>query len=428
MAGSSLGRVGMVLETSFPPDARVEREALALIEAGYEVHLLCRNQNPTLPSEEIYKGIHITRVDPSAVAFQMSLPKTRFRIKARFPYRGLCRSLWKRLTGLENDWRYLIHKFVRENKIDILHVHDLKLLNTSLSVASDERTPKVVADLHENYPALVGSLTELRKGKAKGTKKRIWWANMERKTLRKVNRVIVVVEEAMDRILQDPTLRPDKISIVRNVVDNEKFLSSDVSNLSIENEALFMGRFVLCYVGHINARHRGIQTVLEAIPLITSRIPNFLFVGVGTLKKHYYQETLQPLVDRLNVDPYVYLTGYRDEACFAPYIKQSDICICPHLKTELTDTTFPNKVFLYSLFKKPVIVSSCLPLERYVKDTDSGLVYRSGDPEKLAEVILKLYEDPSLRKLLGTNGQQWVLNRFCWEKEKQNLLEAYQTL
>ena len=32
--------IGMMLETAFPPDIRVEKEARALVAAGYEVHLL----------------------------------------------------------------------------------------------------------------------------------------------------------------------------------------------------------------------------------------------------------------------------------------------------------------------------------------------------------------------------------------------------
>ena len=34
-------KILMVLENQFPDDERVEKEALSLIKAGHEVHLLC---------------------------------------------------------------------------------------------------------------------------------------------------------------------------------------------------------------------------------------------------------------------------------------------------------------------------------------------------------------------------------------------------
>lgn len=429
MSGKSRGRIGMILETGFPPDARVEREALALSEAGYDVYLLCRKTSASLPDEETYRGIRIIRVDPETVQSQWRIPGTPWTIKTRILYRGLFRSLLKRLTATEIDWKPLIRRFIEQFGIEMLHVHDLKLLNTALSVRTNGHSNiKVIADLHENYPALVGRVTGLRKGKFRGLAKQRWWEKIERISLPKANGVIVVVEEARDRILRYPNIPVEKVAIVRNVVDSEKFLTSDIARLPSEEEQRFEGRFVLCYVGFINSMHRGIHTVLEALPIIIERIPNLLFVGAGSVRNDYLNNTLVPILEKHHLHPYVHLTGFLDETQFVPYIQQSTICICPHLQTPLTDTTFPNKVFLYSLFKKPMVVSSCLPLARYVNDTQSGVIFTSDDPQDLAKRVLQLYDDPALRERLGENGYASVISRYCWEKEKQHLLDAYQRL
>ncbi|MHA1428518.1 MAG: hypothetical protein ACTSQI_21245, partial [Candidatus Helarchaeota archaeon] len=52
--------IGMVLNTRFPPDIRVEKEARSLIAAGYKVHLL----TPPLgnrPKQEEIDGIIVQR-------------------------------------------------------------------------------------------------------------------------------------------------------------------------------------------------------------------------------------------------------------------------------------------------------------------------------------------------------------------------------
>lgn len=38
-------RIGMILDKIFPPDPRVENEAISLIENGHEVYLFCLKYN-----------------------------------------------------------------------------------------------------------------------------------------------------------------------------------------------------------------------------------------------------------------------------------------------------------------------------------------------------------------------------------------------
>ena len=48
----------MVLDAEFPPDSRVENEAVSLIGAGHEVHLFSLNYGSHPDYEEI-NGIHV---------------------------------------------------------------------------------------------------------------------------------------------------------------------------------------------------------------------------------------------------------------------------------------------------------------------------------------------------------------------------------
>ena len=54
-------KVGMILDQDFPPDDRPEKEALSLINAGYEVHLLCYTATQKALKEN-YKGIQKDKV------------------------------------------------------------------------------------------------------------------------------------------------------------------------------------------------------------------------------------------------------------------------------------------------------------------------------------------------------------------------------
>ena len=58
---SSIKRVGMIMDTSFPPDARVESEARVLVEAGYQVSLFCIDYGGL----ETFRKTTSPRKDPS---------------------------------------------------------------------------------------------------------------------------------------------------------------------------------------------------------------------------------------------------------------------------------------------------------------------------------------------------------------------------
>ncbi len=413
-------RVGMVLDQPFPPDARVEREAMALARAGFEVHLLCVSKTDS-PADEYYQGFWIHRASPEALQYTIPL----LNLQTRLPYTGLIQSLAHSWMHIDTTWHSLIHRFVRHYQIQILHIHDLRLVKTALHVknnACSDMPLKLVADLHENYPALM----QLLKGKtdpARGEKARIKWQKIEDEATQGSDHVITVIEEARERLIGGG-LPPSKITVLPNTVDTEKFLQAP-SNPEVTKR--FKSRFLLTYVGHINGEHRGIHTVLEAMALLKEEMPELSFVGAGPVRDDYGR-TLDALIKEHQLTDRVHFTGWLDETAFVPYIQAADICLCPHQQNDHTNNTFPNKVYLYHLFSKPVITSDCVPLKRYIDATQGGLVFRSGKAEELANCIRQLYSHQIQRKTLGEDGYQAVIKTYHWGNTEKTLLSLYQTL
>ncbi len=416
-------RVGMVLDQPFPPDARVEREAVALVSAGYEVHLLCavketaEGEESPEPREEFYRGIYIHRVDPRDV--QDPLPGLPFTTRLR--YRGWIRNLYRHLWNVDTQWQTLTERFIRGFGIQVLHIHDLRLVSSGLSAAKKWNIP-LVADLHENYPALM----EMLKGKADpvyGIQQRKKWEAIENRCVQQADRVLTVVEEAKERLV-NKGVPAEKITVIPNTVDMEKFEAVEPNPELLRR---YKPQFLLTYVGHINSNHRGIHTLLEAIALLKDEIPELYFVGAGAFRESYMNQ-LQAIIQRHQLEDRVEFTGWLDETEFVPYIAASDICICPHMKTDHTDTTFPNKLFLYHLYRKPVIVSSCKPLKRYIEETEGGVWFESGDAYELANQIRSLYQDAQTRKTMGEKGQQVVRSMYNWQAQSRHLIAMYNQL
>jgi len=53
--------IGMILDSSFPPDPRVENQAVSLIEDGHNVHLYCLDYSQKLVQKEVINGINVHR-------------------------------------------------------------------------------------------------------------------------------------------------------------------------------------------------------------------------------------------------------------------------------------------------------------------------------------------------------------------------------
>ena len=102
-------RILMVLENQFPDDERVEKEALSLIKAGHEVHLLCATLKKECVGDENYKGISLHRA--------LSTPFLYNKAKIaclRLPFYFM---FWKKQVG----------NLLRTETFDVIHIHDLPL-------------------------------------------------------------------------------------------------------------------------------------------------------------------------------------------------------------------------------------------------------------------------------------------------------------
>ena len=413
-------KVGMVLDQPFPPDARVEREAVALVQAGYQVHLLCLATPETRGLDSVYRGIYIHRVNPADVTAQL------MGVKHRLPYQGLAKAWQWNQYHIDSVWHALISRFVDRLGLDVLHIHDLKLMHTGLAVA-DKRGIPVVGDLHENYPALM----TLLKGKQangqpdlkKASQVKSRWEHIEKLACWQADRLLVVTKEAKDRLVANGIAAP-KITIVPNTVDGNKFAQVP---LDTQVQRQYKHTFLLTYVGHVNGPHRGIETVLQAINLLKWDIPELKFVAAGAVREPY-EPVLRQQIEAMELDRFVDFTGWMDEAEFGSYIAAADVCICPHLANDHTNATFPNKLYLYHWYGRPVVASNCLPIERYLTETQGGLVFDSGNAEQLATAIWQLYQNAALRKQLGEQGRSAVLKEHNWQAQAPHFVAMYDDL
>ena len=386
--------IAHIWKDDYPWDVRVEKISRALIDDGHQVHLICKNNCKQKIRDEI-DGMQIHRLYPFPTSFLNNV----LSIVAFF----------------NPIWIHRIYQVVKREKIDILLVRDLPLAISALWVSKIFKIP-VVFDMAENYPSMWKEHVDKRGMKFFNhlTKNPILATFMENYVLKRVDHVIVVVEESRDRITKKG-ISKDNVSIVSNTPDLALF---DIPK-SITDDP-YPDKFKIVYVGSINGG-RGLHTVIEAIPVVNENISNVHLIIVGDGE---YLEELKKLAKELDVSEYISFLGWIDPEFVPSYIHNSDICIVPHVVTEFINTTIPNKIFDYMACEKPVIVSNAAPLQRIVEEADCGMVFRSGDNEDFAEKVLHLKDD-TVRRKKGMAGLEAVKTKYNWEYDRRILRNVF---
>jgi glycosyltransferase involved in cell wall biosynthesis len=384
-------KVLMILDREFPPDKRVENEIETLIKAGYIVHIACytRNNKPVL---ETTNNLAIHRKPISSFVYKSSVA---------------CLTL----PFYFNYWKKFISEILSSQRFDIIHIHDLPLAKMGVWF-SKSCNMKLVVDLHENWPAFIRISSHTNTPVGKLLSPVFLWRIYEKKVLKHANAVIVVIEEAKDRLL-DLNIPPEKIHIVSNTINFTELCDLPYLNPVRKNTILY-------YVGGIN-HHRGLQTVILALHKTKNTSMEFWMVGEGS-----YQDVLSDLVQKLSLGERVIFKGYQPFQLVMEMLSKADYAIIPHLKTEHTDSTIPNKLFQYMYAQKPVIASNCKPVQRILEETGSGITYPSGNADRLAEIFDSLGTMDYNK--MAENGKKAVTEKYNWNVDSRILLNLYQNI
>ncbi|MBC8415564.1 MAG: glycosyltransferase family 4 protein [Candidatus Cloacimonetes bacterium] len=385
-------KILMILESEFPPDIRVEKEIRSLIKVGHKIVLAC--SSPASEDEIIsWNGATIIRKNMPRFIYKSSVGCL------QFPF-------------YFNFWRKFLKGVFTQNKFDAIHLHDLPLAKVAKEFSLKHKI-SFVLDLHENWPALIAISQHTKSFLGQLLSSNKQWIKYEKVSIQKADRVIVVVQEAKERLVK-LGVQEEKITIVSNTIEIADFI---IPEIPINN------RFTLIYAGGLN-EHRGLHIALDAVKKVVTNIPclNFLIIGEGR-----YRKTLEQKVQDLKLNNNVNFTGW---LCFDDMLKllsSSHVGLIPHLRNEHTDTTIPHKLFQYFAAGKPIISSDCFPMKRILLETETGLVYKNDNPNELANAIITLFEDHDLYKRIQQNQQQ-ALKKYNWSQDSTHLVALYQDI
>ena len=393
-------KIGMILDAPFPPDPRVENEAVSLVENGHEVFLFCLKYADEKAFDTI-NGIQVRRYSSNTIEYKLS-------------------ALAYTIPLYSVIMQKKIAKFIRETNIEALHIHDMRIAGAVYKVNVNFNLP-IVLDLHDNMPEVMKLYPHLQKFPGKYLISPKKWKQKEEEFIKKANKVIAVSPEFIETLAARLPLEKDKLVLVPNTIRKTFFEDYKVNETIIKK---YKSNFVILYLGDTHLR-RGIQTAIAALVKLKDTIPEIKLVIVG---KNTTDIILRKQVKDLQLEQFVDFEGWQNVSLFQSYILSSEICISPLHRNLQHDVAYANKIFQYMSLAKPLLVSDAIAQRKLVEKVACGLVHKDRDFEDFSNKVVALYKNKALRIALGESGKKFVQNEFSWEQTSKELINLYNNM
>jgi len=291
--------------------------------------------------------------------------------------------------------------FLRREKFDIVHTHDLwsNLLG-------------VPAARLAGVPAIVSSRRDLAHFD--------WYQGKRRRWLRRVQNLSAAVlanaTSIQDRLIADDGFASGKLRVIRNGIDIERFkvprdrvrLFPEVGNAKL-----------IVLVGNMHTDVKGHPWLIEAAKAIVQQdfsSVRFILVGDGGQRAAFEKQ-----VATLGLERNFLFLGRRSDV--AEILVCCDIAVLPSRAEGLS-----NSLLEYMAAGLPVIASKVGGNAELVQDGVTGLLVPPEDSPALAAALLRCLHDPGLSHRMAKNGHEFVAQNYSFERLLREVDALYSEL
>jgi glycosyltransferase involved in cell wall biosynthesis len=164
---------------------------------------------------------------------------------------------------------------------------------------------------------------------------------------------------------------------------------------------------------------KGIPDLIHAMRQVVERDDKvqLVLVGDGSWRKQY-----EELSKELGLDGHVTWTGLIQDP-FAEGVYDAADIVCQVSRWQEAFGWVIAEAMAYS---RPIVATAVGGIPEIVEDGRTGFLVDAANPAQIAEKLLLLLEDQSLRKQMGEDGLDAVKTKFDLQKNVARLLELYE--
>lgn len=187
-----------------------------------------------------------------------------------------------------------------------------------------------------------------------------------------------------------------------------------VNSSPIKSEELKLKKPIFLFVGHIIPR-KGLNYLLEACLTLRKQQYEYtlLIVGDGADK-----DELEVFCNQHSLQNVVKWMGRVDYEEIGNYFTQADVFVFPTI-----EDTWGVSVLEAMLFHKPILCSKGAGTSELIIEGENGFLFEPDKPEKLAQLMAHLIENPNLVEDMSLKSAE-IVNQYTPEIAAKILVEA----
>lgn len=244
-----------------------------------------------------------------------------------------------------------------------------------------------------------------------------WGERLERFLYRQAAHVSVVTQ-AKRRKLEQKGVPAHKLSIVPNGLDLELFQPAGKIDWRGELN-LADSDFLVVYAGLIGV-FQGLEVAIDAASALRERDDvHFLFVGDGVKRDALQRRAAEQSLTNVTFLP----PQPRD--VIPDILQASDAALVPLVNSQLVDAV-PSKLLEAWGSRRPVILVAGGEARRLVSEAQGGVIVPPEAPQRLADTVLKLKEEPDRLSEYAERGYAYVARHFDRPKLARQMEDVLQ--
>jgi glycosyltransferase involved in cell wall biosynthesis len=240
-------------------------------------------------------------------------------------------------------------------------------------------------------------------------------AKSEAETAKKATLIVTISKYSLEKIKTHYNVNLTKSRIVPNGVDPEKFKPTE--NIEAAKQQLGLGdEPCILFVGSLIPR-KGLHFLVEAAEKIVKEYSEtkFLIAGEGPLKNR-----LLAAIGLLDLSGNFSFLGGVKESVLPTLYGCADAFVLPSIQEGQGIVLLEAQASA-----KPVVAFNVGGVNEAVRNGETGFLVEKSSSGELAEALLKLLSDKTLREKMGRNGRRFVTENFTWDICAQKMLKVY---
>lgn len=239
-------------------------------------------------------------------------------------------------------------------------------------------------------------------------------SKIERKVTQKADLIVTVSKYSAKKLVQLYDVDEAKIRIVPNGVDPQRFKPFKDYERVKGRIGTKSKPFVL-FVGRLIPR-KGVHFLIQAAKKVIKENSDtmFLVIGDGPLKNHLISYSKEVGVSK----NFIFL-GDVDDKTLPSFYNRADLLALPSLQEGQGISLLEAQSTA-----KPVVAFDVSAVNEVVINKETGLLIKP-DSDGLANAILHLLSDSTLREKMGRNGREFVQKNFSWDICAQRMFQVY---